>query len=58
MTPEGWHVYPMGDLREHITDQGGNCWCNPVPDEDEPAVWVHNSLDGREKYETGELRPQ
>ncbi len=23
------HVYPRGDIREHVTD-GGLCWCNPV----------------------------
>ncbi len=57
MTLETWHCYPVDDLREHVLE-GGTCWCNPVPDADEPTVWVHNSMDGREKYETGELRPQ
>lgn len=49
------HVYPIGDLREHVVD-GGKCWCNPEYDE-EGDMFVHNSMDGREKYETGELLP-
>jgi len=48
-----WHVYPVDDLREHETD-GETCWCNPTCDED--GICVHNSLDQREKYETGELK--
>lgn len=40
-------VTPLNDLREHI--EGVKCWCKPRMDED---VIVHNSLDGREKYET------
>lgn len=43
------HVIPRGDLRDH--DQSPECWCRP--DEDEPGLWVHNSLDGRESYEQG-----
>lgn len=46
LAPDGWHVVPMGDLREH--DSSKDCWCNPTPDEDEPAVWVHHSMDRRE----------
>lgn len=45
-TPDGWHVVPMDDLRPH--ESKSTCWCNPVPDVEEPAVWIHNSLDGRE----------
>lgn len=44
--PDGWHVVPMDDLRPH--ESKSTCWCNPVPDVEEPAVWIHNSLDGRE----------
>jgi hypothetical protein len=29
------------------------CWCRP---EDDDGVIVHNSMDGREKYETGERK--
>ncbi len=44
------HVYPVNDLREHIT-QGLECWCKPRVDEDD--VIVHNAMDGREQWETG-----
>lgn len=48
------HVVPLNDLREHETSIA--CWCHPTPDEEEPCVIVHHSLDQREKYESGELR--
>lgn len=44
-------VYPIGDLREHVTD-GGECWCGAAENED--GTIVHNALDEREKFETGE----
>ena len=47
------HVYPKEDLREHDTENGLSCWCCPQKDE---GVIIHNSLDNREKYETGELK--
>lgn len=47
------HVVPVNDLRVHTSS--ANCWCMPVETEDD--VFVHNSLDGREKYETGERKP-
>jgi hypothetical protein len=51
-----WHVYPVGDLKPHITDTSkGDCWCNPEYDM-EHDTYVHNSLDGREFYETGERK--
>jgi hypothetical protein len=50
------HVVPLNDLREHEVSVG--CWCHPTPLEDDPSVYVHHSLDGREKYESGELRLQ
>lgn len=50
------HVVPMGDLREH--ECSCTCWCRPTEDEDTPGLWVHHALDGREKYETGELKLQ
>lgn len=46
------HVYPINDLREHETENGLFCWCHPQQDE---GVIIHNNLDNREKYETGEL---
>lgn len=48
------HVIPMNDIREHIPRI--DCWCCPQPDEDEPTIIVHISLDQREKYESGELK--
>ncbi|HDR0635836.1 hypothetical protein [Pasteurella multocida] len=47
------HVYPLNDLREH--DLKADCWCNPVINDE--GVCVHNSMDQREKYESGELKP-
>jgi hypothetical protein len=47
------HVYPLDDLREHVTS-GPNCWCRPRIDEEENgAVVIHNSMDRREEYEEG-----
>jgi len=48
------HVVPVNDLREHSTDSDVTCWCNPAT---EDGVIVHNSMDGREKFETGERKP-
>lgn len=48
------HVLPIGDLCEHEESQ--NCWCNPIHDDDYPII-IHNALDGREKFETGERKP-
>jgi hypothetical protein len=50
---EGRHVFPIDDLREHVLDL--DCWCEP--EIDEYGVVVHNSLDLRELYERGELKP-
>lgn len=47
-------VHPIDDLREHITD-GHPCWCGA--EENMDGTIVHNSLDGRERYETGERKP-
>ncbi len=49
-----YHVYPLDDLREHELYTHTGCWCRPVMDED--GVIVHNSMDGREKFETGERK--
>lgn len=48
------HVVPLNDLREHVARI--DCWCHPTPDEEEPFVIIHHSLDQREKYESGELK--
>ena len=46
-----FHVIPINDLKEH--KESIDCWCNPnIEDE----IVVHNSMDGREKYETGERK--
>jgi hypothetical protein len=50
-----YHVYPENDLREHETNDHTSCWCKPTMDED--GVIVHNSMDGREAFETGERKP-
>lgn len=47
------HVIPVGDLREH--EASVDCWCHPTPDEEEPSVYIHHSMDGRERVETGEV---
>lgn len=50
------HVVPVGDLKEHIQNDTGSCWCNPEVDVDEEdptygTLIVHNAADGREQYE-------
>jgi hypothetical protein len=51
------HVYPVGDLIDHLTD-GQDCPCGPttepVPREDGSIGWlvIHHSLDGREHRES------
>lgn len=44
---------PLNDLREH--ESSPDCWCRPTPDDESPYVYLHHSLDGREKYESGEI---
>jgi hypothetical protein len=46
------HVVPCNDLRDHVVDDEGSCWCEPAYDE-EDNLYVHNSADGREQYEHG-----
>lgn len=43
------HVYPLGDLREHVLEgMGESCWCGVrVVD----GVVIHTSADGREADE-------
>lgn len=46
------HILPLNDLRQH--EESSDCWCEPKIDGD---IIVHNALDEREKYETGERKP-
>jgi hypothetical protein len=56
MSDGDYHVYPVQDLFEHVTD-GDDCPCGPSTDpvgrEDGSIgyVIVHHSLDGREHSE-------
>lgn len=47
------HVYPINDLREHITNDSTSCPCKPAVEfrEDGEVLVIHNSWDGREKKE-------
>jgi hypothetical protein len=54
MAAEAIHVVPLNDTRDHITSQ--DCWCDPDLDVF-GDVFVHNSADDREAYETGKRRP-
>lgn len=52
------HVYPLGDMREHITEGQRACWCRPHVELVGAGYLVtHNAMDGREKFETGERKP-
>lgn len=53
MNTETLHVIPVDDLRDH--EATPTCWCRPTPLEDPPNVFLHNAMDGREKYEDGEV---
>jgi hypothetical protein len=46
-------IIPIDDLRVH--ENRIECWCKPVFEEYDKC-YKHNSLDNREKYESGELR--
>ena len=45
------HALPDDDLRDH--EHGRDCWCKPTDQDCEDGIWMHNSVDGREPYETG-----
>lgn len=30
VNPDSVHVYPVDDLRKHVTDAGHDCWCEPT----------------------------
>lgn len=42
----------MNDLREH--EPSMQCWCGPTEDRETDGLFIHHSMDGREKFETGE----
>jgi hypothetical protein len=46
----GHHIYPPNDLKDHVLDRGGTCWCKP---EELEGIWIHNSMDKREEYDNG-----
>lgn len=41
------NIMPIADLKEH--EFGAECWCRPMVEYD--VVFIHNSLDGRERFE-------
>lgn len=40
------HVIPINDVYKHKNSI--DCWCHPERDDEEQAVIIHNSRDGRE----------
>ena len=46
------HNIPANDLKEHVMDKDGTCWCHPKEDDEYVNCWIHNSMDGRENYHT------
>lgn len=48
---ETYDIKPINDLKPH--SDGPECWCKPIRDDD---MFVHNSMDRREEYETGKRR--
>lgn len=51
------HVEPINDIREHVTDASGRCWCEPTVEAvgSGRVVVIHNAADGREKAESREF---
>lgn len=67
MAADDVHVFPTGDVIEHVVDGGSDCPCGPttepVPRADGSMGWLilHHSLDGREFAEpdyTGRAMPR
>lgn len=51
MSADDLHVYPLNDLREHITD-GSGCPCNPTVEVvGAYLLYIHNAWDHREIVE-------
>lgn len=55
MNPDQYHIIPLDDLLEH--EASVSCWCRPSSDDDEPSLFVHHAMDGREQFESGERLP-
>jgi len=51
-----FHCVPCNDLKDHVIDDEGSCWCKPEFDTGY-EVFIHNSADGREDYEEGRRLP-
>jgi hypothetical protein len=49
------HCIPLEDTYPHKL--GADCWCQPVEDEDNPFLLLHNAHDGRVDYEEGWREP-
>lgn len=54
--PNHWHVFPLNDLIGHDTSDKENCICGPETLMEHTLngdvwIYVHHSLDGREKNE-------
>lgn len=50
------NILPINDLRPHTECE--NCWCEPrIEQHGDSHMVIHNALDEREKYETGERKP-
>lgn len=47
-------MIPVDDYKDHIEVK--SCWCNPIVDEDNNRLIIHNSLDKREFYEDGRIK--
>jgi hypothetical protein len=48
----GSHIIPDDDFRPHDVEL--DCWCHPQEDFDVSGVFIHQSMDGREAFESGE----
>lgn len=46
------HALPDDDLRDPV--HGRDCWCKPTEEDYQGGIWLHNAIDGREEYETGQ----
>ena len=53
MCADIYHIIPENNFRDH--DESSDCWCKPKSDEGD-RLFIHNSMDGREKFETGERK--
>jgi hypothetical protein len=53
LAADSGHIIPLDDLREHECTP--DCWRKPEQDSQEPSIYIHNSMDRREEYESGRL---